>query len=128
MKNKFTHFLMAGALVCWSSYTLHAQTEVTDTYLKNPSFESNFTDWDNAGLQTQTNTSFSKKDGNTYVEQWVGQGNKVADAHVSQTLTSLKKFKTKNAAQLHIPYVLHTGDFKEEDGIVFLPLYMTPLL
>ena len=29
MKNKFTHFLMAGALVCWSSYTLHAQTEVT---------------------------------------------------------------------------------------------------
>ena len=77
---------MAGALVCWSSYTLHAQTEVTDTYLKNPSFESNFTDWDNAGMQTQTNTSFSKKDGNTYVEQWVGQGNKVADAHVSQTL------------------------------------------
>ena len=60
MKNKFTHFLMAGALVCWSSYTLHAQTEVTDTYLKNPSFESNFTDWDNAGMQTQTNTSFSK--------------------------------------------------------------------
>ena len=57
MKNKFTHFLMAGALVCWSSYTLHAQTEVTDTYLKNPSFESNFTDWDNAGMQTQTNTS-----------------------------------------------------------------------
>lgn len=50
MKNKFTHFLMAGALVCWSSYTLHAQTEVTDTYLKNPSFESNFTDWDNAGM------------------------------------------------------------------------------
>lgn len=34
MKNKFIHFLMAGALVCWSSYTLHAQTEVTDTYLK----------------------------------------------------------------------------------------------
>ena len=101
MKNKFTHFLMAGALVCWSSYTLHAQTEVTDTYLKNPSFESNFTDWDNAGMQTQTNTSFSKKDGNTYVEQWVGQGNKVADAHVSQTLTSLKNgvYKLTVAAQ-----------------------------
>ena len=44
------------------------------------------------------------------------------------TLSSLKKFKTKYADQLHIPYVLHTGDFKEEDGIVFLPLYMTPLL
>ena len=44
------------------------------------------------------------------------------------TLSSLKKFKTKYAEQLHIPYVLHTGDFKEEDSIVFLPLYMTPLL
>lgn len=101
MKDKFTHFLMAGALVCWSSYALHAQTEVTDTYLKNPSFESNFTDWDNSGMQTQTNTSFAKKDGNTYVEQWVGQGNKVADAHVSQTLASLKNgvYKLTVAAQ-----------------------------
>ena len=44
------------------------------------------------------------------------------------TLSSLKKFKAKYVEQLHIPYVLHTGDFKEEDGIVFLPLYMTPLL
>ena len=44
------------------------------------------------------------------------------------TLSSLKKFKAKYAEQLHTPYVLHTGDFKEEDGITFLPLYMTPLL
>lgn len=87
--------------MCWSSHTLHAQTELTDTYLKNPSFESNFTDWDNSGMQTQTNTSFSKKDGNIYVEQWVGQGNKVADAHVSQTLTPLKNgvYKLTVAAQ-----------------------------
>ena len=26
------------------------------------------------------------------------------------------------------PYVLHTGDLKEADGIIYLPLYMTPLL
>ena len=44
------------------------------------------------------------------------------------TLTSLKKFKDKYAQQLHIPYVLHTSDLKEEDGILYLPLYMTPLL
>lgn len=44
------------------------------------------------------------------------------------TLKSLQKFKTKFVEQTHIPYVLHTGDLKEEDGIVFLPLYMTPLL
>ena len=44
------------------------------------------------------------------------------------TLTSLRKFQKKYAEQLHIPYVLHTSDLKEEDGIVYLPVYMTPLL
>lgn len=44
------------------------------------------------------------------------------------TLKSIQKFKAKYAEQTHIPYVLHAGDFKEEDGILFLPLYMTPLL
>lgn len=44
------------------------------------------------------------------------------------TLTSLRKFKEKYSEQLHIPYVLHPNDLKEEDGILFLPLYMTPLL
>lgn len=44
------------------------------------------------------------------------------------TLTSLNKFRNKFEKQLHIPYVLHTSDLKEENGILFLPLYMTPLL
>lgn len=44
------------------------------------------------------------------------------------TLTSLRKFKEKYKEQLHIPYLLHTGDLKEEEGIAYLPLYMTPLL
>lgn len=44
------------------------------------------------------------------------------------TLSSLQKFKTKYKEQTDIPYVLHTGDLKEEDGTVFLPLYMTMYL
>ena len=44
------------------------------------------------------------------------------------TLTSLRKFKEKYKEQLHITYVLHPNDLKEEDGILFLPLYMTPLI
>ncbi|MGH0054338.1 MAG: ATP-binding protein, partial [Sphaerochaetaceae bacterium] len=44
------------------------------------------------------------------------------------TLRSLQKFKAKFAAQLHTPYVLHASDLKEEEGITYLPLYMTPLL
>ncbi len=44
------------------------------------------------------------------------------------TLSSLKKFREKYREQLHIPYVVHSNDYKEEDGIVYLPLYMVPLL
>lgn len=44
------------------------------------------------------------------------------------TLSSLRKFMEKYKEQTYIPYVMHTGDVKEEKGIVYLPLYMTPLL
>ena len=44
------------------------------------------------------------------------------------TLSSLNKFITKYKEQLYIPYVLHTGDLKEVNGIVYLPIYMTSLL
>lgn len=44
------------------------------------------------------------------------------------TITSLNKCITKYANQMSTPYVLHTKDLKVENGIVFLPLYMTPLL
>ena len=43
-------------------------------------------------------------------------------------LTSLTKCMTKYAKDLSTPYVLHDKDLKIERGIVFLPLYMTPLL
>lgn len=44
------------------------------------------------------------------------------------TLTSLKKYRAKYAGLLSTAYVLHDKDVKEEDGILYLPLYMTPLL
>jgi predicted AAA+ superfamily ATPase len=44
------------------------------------------------------------------------------------TLTSIRKFREKYREQLHTPYVLHTGDLKTEDGIVYLPVYMTTFL
>lgn len=44
------------------------------------------------------------------------------------TLSSIKKFCKKYAEQTAVPYVLHTKDLKEEEGILYLPLYMTMLL
>lgn len=44
------------------------------------------------------------------------------------TLNSLRKCIAKYGFQLSTPYVLHDKDMKIKDGIVYLPLYMTPLL
>lgn len=44
------------------------------------------------------------------------------------TLSSINKFRRRFTEQLHTPFVLHTGDLKVEDGITYLPLYMTSLL
>ena len=44
------------------------------------------------------------------------------------TFSSIQKFRRKYAEQIAVPYVLHTKDLKEEDGIVYLPLYMTMFL
>ena len=41
---------------------------------------------------------------------------------------SLGKFRRKFADALHTPVVLHPKDLKTEDGIRYLPIYMTPLL
>lgn len=44
------------------------------------------------------------------------------------TITSLKKCIAKFGKHLSTPYVLYDKDVKKEEGIVYLPLYMTPLL
>lgn len=44
------------------------------------------------------------------------------------SLISLKKALNKYAKALAQPYVLHTGDLAQDSDIIYLPLYMTPLL
>jgi predicted AAA+ superfamily ATPase len=44
------------------------------------------------------------------------------------TLNSLNKFMIKYKEQTATPYVIHTSDYKEENGITYLPIYMTMLL
>lgn len=44
------------------------------------------------------------------------------------TITSLKKYINKYGRQLATPYVIHDKDLRVEGGIVYLPLYMIPLL
>lgn len=44
------------------------------------------------------------------------------------TLVSINKFRKKYKEQLSTAYIIHTGDLKQEEEIIYLPLYMTPLL
>jgi len=44
------------------------------------------------------------------------------------TTTSLQKCMNKFSQFVSSPLVLHTSDYKQQDGITYLPLYMTPLL
>ena len=44
------------------------------------------------------------------------------------TTVSLDKFRRKFAEYIMTPYVVHGKDLNVEDGVVYLPLYMVPLL
>lgn len=44
------------------------------------------------------------------------------------TLSSLRKCMAKFGEYLSTPIVFHSNDLKEENGILFLPLYMVPLI
>ena len=44
------------------------------------------------------------------------------------TLSSINKFRNKFSEQLNNPFVLHTENLFEKEGIIYLPVYMTGLL
>ena len=46
----------------------------------------------------------------------------------SYSTVSLDKFRSKYAQLLSTPYVLHTKNLEVKNGVVYLPLYMTPLM
>ena len=44
------------------------------------------------------------------------------------TLCSLSKYRRKYAEYINQPYVIHTADYMEKDGVIYLPVYMTLFL
>mgnify|MGYP002724679552 FL=1 len=44
------------------------------------------------------------------------------------TISSLNKFRKKFAEYTDKCFVIHTSDFKEENGIIYLPVYMAMFL
>ena len=92
-----------------------------------------------AGHKLYFYSSYSKKEASERMEiDFLIQKSSITNRHnispievkstSRYTTSSLGKFAAKYAEQLSVKYVLHTADFYEKDGIVYMPLYMTPLL
>ncbi len=68
---------------------LLAQTDVTSAIV-NPDFDGqSFAGWQQQGMQCQTNSDFSGKNGHAYVERWVASTSTLPDTYIKQTLTGL---------------------------------------
>ena len=84
-------------------------------------------------------SSYSKTDSSQTMEvDFLVRKNNVTSRHnispievkstKNYTTVSLDKLRHKYASALATPYIIHTSDLKVVDGIVYLPLYMAPLL
>lgn len=58
--------------------------------INNRSFEKGAVDWNQTNMSAQSNTAFSAKEGNTYMEKWVEKGIHVGDAYISQVINNLQ--------------------------------------
>ena len=84
-----------------------------------------------------SNSSMTDRDSRMEIDFLIGKGTITARHNISPievkssaryTLTSLKKCIAKYGSYLSTAYVIHPADLKEEDNIIYLPLYMCPLL
>jgi len=44
------------------------------------------------------------------------------------TTSSLDKFRRKFGQSISAAYIVHPGDIRQKDGILYMPIYMTPWL
>lgn len=72
----------------WVSASPENPVDVTE-WIVNHSFEKGADNWALESMSLQSNTAFSLKAGNTYVEKWTGAGGKVGDGSVLQTIKGL---------------------------------------
>ena len=112
------------ALMC--AITMSAQTDYT-SLITNPSFEQGTDGWEHQGMSAQTNSVFSIKSGNTYMERWTGRGGAVGSGKLSQVVYNLSpgNYELTAAAQNiqeDTPTAAQTGAwiFAENSSLVTL--------
>ena len=62
----------------------------------------------------------------------LSEGTKISPIEVKSSKykshTSLDKFVSKFSSRVHNKYVVHTKDYKQENGIIYLPVYAIPFV
>lgn len=71
-----------------TSATINSPLDWTHLIL-NASFEKGLDNWSQMNFFTQSNTAFTYKDKSYYIEKWVGKGNAVGDASITQIIKDL---------------------------------------
>lgn len=69
----------------WANATIEQPSDMTSMIVNN-SFEEGFEGWAQSGMQTQSNSDFTRKEGKLYAEKWVSNGTFVGNAYVTQTI------------------------------------------
>ena len=106
--------------------------EITAKYLHNNDFESGTSDWTVNNLKTQTNSYFTRKHSNTYLETWKDRGKMIDDASVTQIVQKLPRGKYRLTARgLHIQQnaansVINKGE-AQTGAVLFAGSYETPI-
>lgn len=85
------NYVLSKAIEAYKMLNASEQSPVDVTkYILNPSFETDGTaNWTVKNMQLQSNSVFSRKQGTYYLESWVGIGQQVGDASVTQTISKL---------------------------------------
>lgn len=89
LKDMLKHAGSAFAFLAIAAMSAQAEDIDFTDCIVNPSFESGFSGWTQSGMQTQTNSTFPLKEGNTYVEKWVSSDKGAGNCSVTQIVTGL---------------------------------------
>ena len=101
MMRKISRINFVAVILFMVYHAQAADKVVTSKYVVNPSFEQGTTGWTITNMSPQTNSSFTKKVGTTYLEKWTDKGSAAGSASVTQVIEHLAagKYRLNVVAQ-----------------------------
>ncbi len=93
---------LESAKQAYDTLSTEYKNAVAAQSITNPSFENGVNGWTVKNMVTQSNSVFTRKQGNYYLESWVARGTTLSDASVCQTVALPSGSYRLSAYALHI--------------------------